>query len=74
MESNAQKEKDMRYKDIIESIADEAIKAAQKRLKASQQIEKARRKKSAAAQKYQDALRTANQSEQAAKAKLNSPK
>ena len=64
----------MRYKDIIESIADEAIKAAQKRLKASQQIDNARRKKSTAAQKYQDALRTANQSEQAAKAKLNSPK
>ena len=63
----------MRYKDIIESIADEAIKAAQKRLKASQQIDNARRKKSAAAQKYQDTLRTANQSEQAAKAKLNSP-
>ncbi|MBL8657020.1 MAG: hypothetical protein JNJ92_06630 [Altererythrobacter sp.] len=64
----------MRYKDIIESIADEAIKAAQKRLKASQQIDNARRKKSAAAQKYQDTLRTANQSEQAAKAKLNSPR
>lgn len=64
----------MRYKDIIESIADEAIKAAQKRLKANQQIDNARRKKSNAAQKYQDALRTANQSEQAAKAKLNSPK
>jgi len=64
----------MRYKDIIESIADEAINAAQKRLKASQQIDNARRKKSAAAQKYQDTLRTANQSEQAVKAKLNSPK
>ncbi|KQM19460.1 hypothetical protein [Novosphingobium sp. Leaf2] len=64
----------MKYKDIIESIADEAIKAAQKRLKASQQIDSARRKRSTAAQKYQDALRTANQSEQAAKAKLNSPK
>lgn len=64
----------MRYKDIIESIADEATKAAQKRLKANQQIDNARRKKSNAAQKYQDALRTANQSEQAAKAKLNSPK
>nr|WP_317892144.1 hypothetical protein [uncultured Sphingomonas sp.] len=64
----------MRYKDIIESIADEAMKAAQKRLKASQQIDNARRKKSNAAQKYQDTLRTANQSEQAAKAKLNSPK
>lgn len=64
----------MRYKDIIESIADEATKAAQKRLKANQQIDNARRKKSNAAQKYQDALRTANKSEQAAKAKLNSPK
>ena len=64
----------MRYKDIIESIADEAMQTAQKRLKASQQIDNARRKKSTAAQKYQDTLRTANQSEQDAKAKLNSPK
>lgn len=64
----------MRYKDIIESMADEAMKAAQKRLKANQQIDNARRKKSTAAQKYQDALRTANQSEQSAKAKLNSPR
>lgn len=64
----------MRYKDIIESVAEKAAKTAQKRLKANQQIDNARRKRSAAAQKYQDALRTANQSEQAAKAKLQSPK
>ncbi len=62
----------MRYKDIIESKADDAIKAAQKRLKANQQIDNARRKKNSAAHKYQDALRTGNQSEQAAKAKLTS--
>jgi seryl-tRNA synthetase len=64
----------MRYKDIIESIADEALKAAKKRTKANQQIDNARRKKSDASQKYQDSLRSANQSEQAAKAKLNSPR
>lgn len=64
----------MRYKEIIESIADEARKVAQKRLKAKQQIDNAQRKKSNASQKYQDALRTANQSEQDAKAKMNSLK
>ncbi|MXP41280.1 hypothetical protein GRI75_06455 [Altererythrobacter soli] len=64
----------MRYIDIIESIADDATKEAKKRLKANQQIDNARRKRGNAAQKYQDSLRTANQSEQAAKAKLNSSK
>ncbi len=64
----------MRYKEIIESMSDEAIKSTQKRLKANQQIDNARRKKSTATQKYQDALRIANQSEQAGKSKLNSPK
>lgn len=64
----------MRYRDIVEATADQAIKDAQKRLKANQQLDNARRKKSAAAQKYQDAMRSANQSEQAAKVKLKSPK
>lgn len=63
----------MRYKEIIESIADKAMETAQKRLRAKQQIDNARRKKSNAAQKYQDSLRSASQSEQAARAKLNSP-
>lgn len=64
----------MRYREIIEALAGAATKAANKRLKANQQLDNARRKKSDAAQRYQDALRSANQSEQAAKGKLTSPK
>lgn len=63
----------MRYREIIEaqSVADKMSKESQKRLKANQKIDNARRKRSDAATKYQDSLRSANQAEQAAKAKLN---
>lgn len=61
----------MRWHEITESYdADKARKLAQKRLKAHQKIGDAQRKKTAAAQRYQDQLRSANNAQQSAQTAL----
>ncbi len=64
----------MRYSEIIAETdaAETARKAAEKALKARQKIADAERKKSRAAQTYQDTLRSANNAQLAARKKLSS--
>ena len=70
------KENEMRYYEILEALsqAEKAAVESEKRRRANQQLDDARRKRMDANRKQQDSIRAANEKEQQAKAKLSKPR
>lgn len=63
----------MRYREIIEGLTEDAQADAERRRKANERLNNARRKKTDAARAYQERMRRASEAERNAQAALRKP-